>query len=277
MHIQPHNPSPLWTPPRGIIRSASRVRGRKFPQVAVYGKGASGGGGGPGIAPTIDGHAQCTVSPGDFSGNTTSNVSLVTTKAHDLIVYVLAVEKTATPHLTGSSVVATGLTFTKRSSVYLDNASGTYGQSWNSLEVWSAQAASAGTFAITSTISGAGDTGGSIAFGVNYDGTSYPLWTSNAPLTATLNSSGIPSIGSVATNKAALVFGFTMNAVDTVQTAGSGFTLGADQPVFVNGALASTLAYQSKSFTTAQSGLSVPFGTSWVTWSMIADAIEAPV
>lgn len=58
MHIQPFAPTrgappPLWTPPRDIIKPDAPLwaspqcwRGRKFPQPAIYGKGAGGGGGG---------------------------------------------------------------------------------------------------------------------------------------------------------------------------------------------------------------------------------------
>lgn len=227
------------------------------------------------MALSIDGSVIDSV--GNIAGATSAAVSLTTALAQDLIVVVVAVEVLATPHATVSSVAATGLSFTRRSSVYLDNVAGPFGTSWNTLEVWSASAAASGAKSITATISKAADTGTIAAFGVNFDGVSLPVWSANAslPHTATATGTSAPSIASNSTNAAAIMFGFVMNAGFTANSAGSGYAI-INQTQLGNGSLATALANEDQSFATAQSGITVPFGTSWQTWSMIVDAVEAP-
>lgn len=214
---------------------------------------------------------------GNIAGGTTDTVSVVCAHAQDLVVVIVAVEVLATPHATVSSVISTGLTFTKRSSVYLDSVAGPFGTSWNSLETWSATATTAATHSITATISKAADTGTMAAICVNFDGVSFPVWSSNGslPHTGTATGTSTPSIASNSTNAASIMFGFVMNAGFTANSAGSGYAI-INQAQLGNGSLAVALANQDQSFALAQSGITVPFGTSWQTWSMIADAIEVP-
>lgn len=229
--------------------------------------------------PTIDGHAIQAAT--GWSGNTTpaagQQIALTTTSAKDLIICVVAVEVTATPHATVSSI--SGLSgWTKRSSVYLDNVAGPFGTTWNTLEIWSTTSATAiSAVTIVPTISKAADTGMYALFGVKYDGVSFPVWSSNASLPSTTTATGtsIPSVGSISTNAAALMIAAVMNAAQTAQTAGTGYAI-LDQNNDGAGAVATALATEDQAFATAQSGITVPFGTSWQTWSLIVDAIEAP-
>jgi hypothetical protein len=82
-----------------------------------------------------------------------------------------------------------------------------------------------------------------------------------------------PTIGSVASNKAALLVGFAASAIDTNQTIGSGFTM-IDTNNNPNGAIAMALDEEYKSISSATSGQTVNLGSSWNTWAIIADAIE---
>jgi hypothetical protein len=228
------------------------------------------------MALSIDGHV---ITPaGGFGGSATGSVTLTTSLAQDLIVVLIAAEVFSSPHQTVSSVTATGLTFTKRSSVYQDNSSGKYGTTWNTLEVWSAAATGAlSSVSITVTMSAAIDCGMIQAFGVNYDGTLLPLWSANASLPNTVISSAtsVPSLGSNNTNGAALLFGFVGSAIDTSQTAGTGYTL-IDSGFNPNGGITMASGAEYQAFASAVSGQTVAFGSSWQTWLMIVDAIEAP-
>lgn len=228
------------------------------------------------MALSFDGHVIG--GPGDFGGTSANSFSLTTTQLMDVIVVVVSCEVTTAPHATVLSVTATGLTFTKRSSVYQDNSSGTYGTTWNTLEVWSAPAALPLTAAlITVTVSSTIDCGMIGAFGVNFDGISLPVWSANAslPNTTTSATNAAPTLGSNSTNAAALLFGFAASAIDTAQTAGSGFTL-IDSNFNPNGAVAIALGEEYKSLGSAASGQTVAFGSTWNTWLMIVDALEAP-
>lgn len=228
------------------------------------------------MALAIDGHAI--TAPGGFNGSTSGTVTLTTSLAQDLIVVVVACEDFASSHATVSSVTATGLTFTKRSSVYQDNVAGVYASTWNTLEVWSAPASAAQSAkVITVTVSKSIDCGVLAAFGVNYDGVSLPIWSANASLPNTTSSSGTsaPTIGSNSTDAASLLLGFANCAFDGNQTIGSGFTM-IDTNNNPNGGVAMALGIEYKAFGAATSGQTVAFGTSWQAWGIIADAIEAP-
>lgn len=229
-----------------------------------------------GSTPTLDGHAVSAA--GDYGGNTTGVINLTTATANDLIVVVIAVESDVTPHATITSVSATGLTFTKRSSVYQDSVTGQYGATWNSLEVWSAVATGALTaLPITVVASKVIDCGMLQASGWKNNGTTPPVWTSNVSLPATVGSTATsaPTLGGASTNKASVLLGMTSTAADVNQTAGSGFTL-VDTGNNPNGSVAMGLGVEYKSNAASISSQTVTFGTSYISWSMIIDAIEAP-
>ena len=234
------------------------------------------------MALTIDGIST-------FGGNATNGWGSGTgiiptfTTAHnnDLIVVVIGLESIATAHCVVSNVTAAGLTFTRRKALYMDSATAQYGTEWTSLEIWSAQKPTAGAVgAITVTWSGGTwDIGDGLAFGVNYDGVSYPVWSTNValPATASLSTgSSTPTVTGVATNTDALVFGFTQTTSGTVaQAVGTGMTSIATN-FDGSGSTADALLIEYKATTGPQSGLSVAGGSSVQTWTAIADAIEIP-
>lgn len=217
---------------------------------------------------------------GAFGGSNSTTITLSTTKTNSLIVVAIASEKTATTHQTVSTVTATGLTFTKRASVYQDNITGAFGTTWNTLEIWSAPATAVQTSkVITVTMTGGGtvDCGICAAFGVNFDTVTLPVWTSNVamPRSTTSAATSAPTHTGGATNANAMFLAFA-NSADTVnQTIGSGFTLikSGNNP---NGSIAMALGAEFKLLTGAQSGQTAAFGSSYHTWGIILDAIEEP-
>lgn len=217
-----------------------------------------------------------------WGGGTGTIPSFITTYNNDLIVVVIGIECTALGHCVVSNVTATGLTFTRRSALYMDDAVGLYGKEYTSLEIWSAQKATSGVVGIiTVTWSGLSyDVGDGIAFGVNYDGVSYPVWSENVslPATAYLSSgSSYPTVTGIATNTDALVFGFIEASGVGVQGVGTGMTLiGSKSDNDGTSSNELLIEYKSYTGTGAQSGLSVVGGTSIPTWTAIGDAIETP-
>ena len=236
------------------------------------------------MALTIDGIST-------FGGNYTTGwgsgtgtiPSFITSYNNDLIVVVIGIECTALGHCVVSNVTATGLTFTRRSALYMDGAAGFFGTEYTSLEIWSAQKATSGAVGIiTVTWSGLSyDIGDGIAFGVNYDGVSYPVWSKNVslPATAYLSSgSSYPTVTGIATNTDALVFGFMhTDSIGASQSVGTGMTLiGSNLDNTGSSTNELLIEYKSYTGTGAQSGLSVAGGTSVQTWTAIGDAIETP-
>jgi hypothetical protein len=128
---------------------------------------------------------------------------------------------------------------------------------------------------IVPTISIPADTGSYQLFGVTYDGVSYPVLSSNPPVGANFASISIPSVGGVSSNAAALILAAMMNADTVANTAGSGYAI-IDQNQDPAGGVATAVAVEQQGFASAQTSLTVAFGTAWDTWSMIAGAVEAP-
>ncbi len=215
-----------------------------------------------------------------FSTASSGTVTLTTTTANDVIV-VLATNEDATNSAirTVSSVTATGLTFTKRSSLSLGSPT------YQDTEVWWAIASSAlSAKVITVTLSGSTDDAALVAFGVSGANTASP-WDPNValPATATGNPATTPTVSGVSTSNANdMILGFQGNGngaavTSTSETAGSGFTLIAN--INNNGAVnADDAAAEYKIVSATQSSISVPFGTATTAnnyWMAIADAIQA--
>ena len=217
---------------------------------------------------------------GTFSTTNSGTITLSTTNPDDLIV----VEETNEdgPNavmLTVSSVTASGLTFAQRSSVTLG------APTYQDTEVWWAVATSAlASTVIRVTLAGTTDDASLVAFGVSGANTTSP-WDANAalPAAATGNPSTTPTVSGVSTsNPNDMILGFQGNGnnagvVAVSETAGSGFTLIRD--VTNNGAAnADDASAEYETVSTAQSGISVGFGTAMGTnnyWMIIADAIRA--
>jgi len=246
--------------------------GQAHAQLTLTGAGcvvkcSSGGGGGS--APTLDG----------FAHNIGATVTLTTTKTNDVIVILASSENNAvTPTISSVSDTA-GLTWARRGS----KVTATSGSQQSSQEIW--WAFSSGALSgdvITVNFVGGADLLALVAFGVNGSGSSSAPWDVNVSLPATATSAvtGTPSVSGVSTTHAnAILLGFYSQGntgAFTAQTSGSGFSI-IDQTGSNAGSFSIAAAAESQGVTSAQSSVSVAFGTSSTApWSIIADAIAGP-
>lgn len=254
-----------------------------FGQVPMTGAGlgAPGGGGGGGCgtssAPSLDASGSFTHAS---TAGTTTAITYSTTSTNDIVLVISGNNRTsgqgsATTVLSVSDTA--GLTWANRKqfSGHLG------GNPWVNLEIWWALAASAqSSQTITITFNATIDNASTIVLGVNGAKTSTP-WDTNGSIPATgiePTNTTAPTVSSVSTTcvkdmlvMAAITSSGGINPPN--QTTGTGFS----SVTTINssgGADFSASAVQTGIVTSAQSGITTSFGTSWAAWVAISDALQ---
>lgn len=237
--------------------------------------------------PSINAHGTTTngAAAGFSTTSTVTPLNLTTTQPNCLIVVWVCMENTSpAPAVTG--VTATGLTFTKLTSFSRTAQAGPFATTANVIEVWTAQASSTFSGAITVTDTN-GDVCEALAQAILYDGVSFPVVSSNVsiPKSGFADSgTSLPTVSGISTNGAALVLTCSFNAGGTaggtdgcgpLLTAGSGYAI-VNAGSAGNGSVAANAAVQSQQFASAQSSISSAFATTMQSWAALTLAFEAP-
>jgi hypothetical protein len=232
---------------------------------------------------SLDGHAVVS----NWSSANNASVTLTTANANDLIVIAVTLEVVAgNTHAIVSGISKTGGTgtvgtFTRRSSLYVDNPGSIANEGGLSLEVWSASATTALTGAVFKVTANATIDDACIsAFGVNYDSSNVPVWTSNVACPAqtsntTSSSDSAVTVSGAATNNPAMVLGFFLCGNSITETQGTNFTL-IDAAANGGASNACSIASEYRLFASSQSNATVAFGTNTHCWLLTGDAIENP-
>ncbi|HXW36993.1 MAG TPA: hypothetical protein VEJ36_03710 [Nitrososphaerales archaeon] len=202
------------------------------------------------------------VAYGSVASGTTLSATLTSCQANDLIVVVITGSSTTE---TVSSVTATGLTFTARTSET--------GNGESVFEYYAYTTTALTSELVTVTMSAAHSYDVEV-FGVT-GVSSSSKYDPNASVPGKATGTGgffgtDPSVTGISTtNPTDLIVGLEGDSSGTIQTAGTGFTLLASH---TNTGQVISVEYEIVSST--QSGVTVSFGTATTDWVMIADAID---
>jgi hypothetical protein len=223
------------------------------------------------MALALDGSA----SVNNWSGSSTKTITLTTANANDLIVVVIATEKSTSTIITVSSVTAAGLTFTRRSAVAAADTT----IARPNLETWTAPAATAQVaLAILVTTSANVDDGCIVAFGVSGAFSIASPWDSNVALPATIDRSATTTNAPSVTVSTSQANDFIFCACACVQsgavTAPGGFTPIAN-PVNSGGSFFCNLGVAYKIVSATVTSQAETFSGPNIRWVVMGDAITA--
>jgi len=222
----------------------------------------------------LDGHNKNT-----YSGVSSGTVALTTSLTDDVVVLMVAGEKTTAGAFQVSSVAdGSGLTWALRQRLQITGGRHTNPQF---LEIWWAHAPTAlSAVTITATLSAAVDNGSILAFGVNGANTSTP-WDANASLpktnsdvTGTNTTPSASGVSTTATNTMLLAVWSNSNAGTATAGPPTGFTE-IEFPQNSGGTDWSWMEAAYEVVASAQSSVAETFTVARADWGMIVDAIVA--
>lgn len=235
---------------------------------------------------TLDGSANNFA----WSSTASSTITLTTVNPNNLVVLVVSAETSDTTgvHAIVSSIAMTGGSgtispFAQRSSSFLDNVPNSNpvgGPIGHNFEIWWAVATTPLTAAVfTVTLSKAIDDAVLDIFSVNYDSINAPVWTTNVSCPAIFSdvsgATTTPQATGVSTNNACMAIGFFASPrhPTLIETNGVGYTI-IESSANHGGNNDQAQAEEYQVFSSAQSSLTIPFGTDTPVWFVIGDAIE---
>lgn len=234
-------------------------------------------------APTVNVGDYCRGTPATGSTSGACALAMSNSAANSMAICWVQTERTTTqggPIATVTGITDNkGLTWSKHKS-FSDNASLT--NAFNNIEEWWATGLTAidtGTGTTpTVTISSAADHFAFVCLAVSGMDAAQP-WDINASMGSGTGAvaSSIPTISGISTSSAnTMVFGIATASNTTscgTPTAGTGYTLIIQATGSTGGTNEACVAVEFQSFTSTQTGITVPFSNSVADWMMFTDAI----
>jgi len=199
---------------------------------------------------------------GYANSGTTVTLTLTGCKPNDLLIVVGSARNNLVSSV--SDNLGTHLAWAQRGTVNTN--------SYQRTSEWYAVFPAGGSITITVTFPSADTTNGlsAVAFAISGADTATPFATSSGSPYTNYGNNSAPSVTGISTNYAnSMIIGLTGSRAATTQTAGTNYAL--IQSVTSN---VGNAAAENRIVTSTQSSLTVNFGTSTSSWSMIVDAVR---